>query len=243
MSYGIIYKATSPTSKVYIGQTTQSLATRKSNHKAKAIYYKDRRTPFWIALIEHGFSAFSWDEIDRADNQAELDEKEKQWIAYYNSSDPQFGYNGTGDGIIGGFHGKCHSNESKKKISKSLKGKTAGEKHPFFGKHLPEETRRKISEAGKGNKHLLGHHHSEETRRKMSEAHKNPSAETRKKLSEAGKGKQSHAKLTEAQVMEIKTALANREKVTSIAKKFNVSIGNISMIKHNKIWSFIKIGA
>ena len=52
---------------------------------------------------------------------------------------------------------------------------------PSYGKHLSEETRRKMSEARKG-KHL-----SEETRRKLSEVRKGKhlSEETRRKISEA----------------------------------------------------------
>jgi hypothetical protein len=42
----------------------------------------------------------------------------------------------------------------------------SGEKHPNFGKHLPEETRRKMSEA------LKGRQFSEESLRRMSEARK-----------------------------------------------------------------------
>ena len=53
----------------------------------------------------------------------------------------------------------------------------------MLGKHLSEESKKKISEANKGKKM------SDETRKKMSEAHKNMSEETRRKLSEAHKGK------------------------------------------------------
>jgi hypothetical protein len=74
-----------------------------------------------------------------------------------------------------------------------------GEKHHNFGKHLPEETRRKISEARKGEKNpFFGKHPSEETRRKMSEAQKGEknhnfgkhlSEETKKRQSESRIGK------------------------------------------------------
>ena len=57
-------------------------------------------------------------------------------------------------------------------------------------KNPSEETRRKISEAQKGEKnHNYGKTASEESRKKMSDAHKNPSEETRRKLSVASKGK------------------------------------------------------
>lgn len=48
-----------------------------------------------------------------------------------------------------------------------------GEKNPNYGKHLSEESRRKISEAQKGeNNHMYGKHHSEKTKEKLSEANK-----------------------------------------------------------------------
>ena len=64
--------------------------------------------------------------------------------------------------------GKHHTEETKKKMSKSRKGKN----HPMYGKHLTEETKEKISETRKGKKP------SEETRKKLSETRKgekNPS--------------------------------------------------------------------
>ena len=58
--------------------------------------------------------------------------------------------------------GKPMSEEQKKKLSESKKGKMVGEKHPLFGKHLSEETKKKMSNSHKG-KQL-----SEEHRRKIS---------------------------------------------------------------------------
>ena len=49
------------------------------------------------------------------------------------------------------------------KISNSMKGKMAGEKHPFYGKHHSDETNKKISESMKGKKQ------SEEAKQKISE--------------------------------------------------------------------------
>lgn len=59
-----------------------------------------------------------------------------------------------------------------------------GEHNHFFGKHHSEESRKKISEAGKGRHYKL----SEETRRKMSNAKKGKSLSDihKKHLSEAG---------------------------------------------------------
>ena len=75
--------------------------------------------------------------------------------------------------------GKHHSEETKKKMSEAQKG----EKNPMHGKHHFEETKKKMSEVKKNM--------SEETKKKMSEAKKGKklSEETKKKMSEAHKGK------------------------------------------------------
>jgi hypothetical protein len=84
----------------------------------------------------------------------------------------------------------------------------SGENHPLYGKHHSEETRRKISDAQKGENHpnygkvgelapFYGRKHTEETLQKMSDANKgenNPnygkkmSEESRRKMSDANKG-------------------------------------------------------
>ena len=75
------------------------------------------------------------------------------------------------------LHGMNMSEDSRKKISEAMKG----ENNPLFGKHLSEETKKKMSEAHRNI--------SDETRRKMSEAKKGKthSEETRRKMSEAAK--------------------------------------------------------
>ena len=66
------------------------------------------------------------------------------------------------------------------------------------GKHLSEETKKKIGSAQKGNKYALGHKHSEEAKNKIAEAmkgEKNPfygrhhTEESKRMNSEAHKGK------------------------------------------------------
>jgi group I intron endonuclease len=63
---------------------------------------------------------------------------------------------------------------------------TVAARHP-----VSEETRRKISEASKGNQYMLGKHHSDETKKKISEARtgKYLSDETREKIRQANTGK------------------------------------------------------
>ena len=96
--------------------------------------------------------------------------------------------------ISEGNKNKILTEETKKRMSDAHKGKTRSEEHrrnlSDALKNPSEETRRKKSEAQKGEKnHNYGKTASEESRKKMSEAHKNPSEETRRKLSEASKGR------------------------------------------------------
>lgn len=71
------------------------------------------------------------------------------------------------------FYGKHLSDEHKRKIYESKKGKYLKENNPFYGIKHSKEAREKISKARKGqyygeNHPFYGKHHSEETKRKIS---------------------------------------------------------------------------
>ena len=60
-----------------------------------------------------------------------------------------------------------HSEETRRKMSEANRG----EKHWLYGRHASEETKRKMSIARRGERHPnYGKHHSKETRQKISEA-------------------------------------------------------------------------
>ena len=70
-----------------------------------------------------------------------------------------------------GLNGWKWSEESKQRSSEIHMGLMAGDKHPNWGKHLSEDTRRKISKANKGNiGPNLGKPMSDLTKKKLSEA-------------------------------------------------------------------------
>jgi hypothetical protein len=74
--YGIIYKGqTKHGSKVYIGQTINSLETRRKQHTKLN------------KIMPH------WEIIDTAYSREELDDKEKYWIDHYDSMNPKKGFN------------------------------------------------------------------------------------------------------------------------------------------------------
>jgi hypothetical protein len=255
---GIIYKATSPTGKVYIGKTTYTVAHRKGQH----IYMANHgyhMIPFHVALLNEGKENFTWEQIDTAENQAELDQKEKYWIAYYQANDPAYGYN-----ITEGGTGAKHTEESRRKMSEASKGNKnwLGKHHTVetrkkiseIAKNRSPETRRHMSEAKKGEKHpLYGKHLSEEHRRKIGEGErgeKNPnfgkhlSEKHKQKLSEAKQGEKCwRAKLTEEIVLEILARYNRGDSQKAMAREYGVSNGAIRGITHGRRWKHLQIGA
>src|SRR4030042_3523154 len=104
----IVYKLQNKMNgKIYIGQTANALSVRISKHS---------RTNSLIgkALRKYGLQSFTILIIDEAHSKNTLDEKEKYWIAIYNSQVPN-GYNFTNGGD--GCFGYRHSEDIKRKIS------------------------------------------------------------------------------------------------------------------------------
>lgn len=186
--YGIIYKAAGPDGRVYVGQTTLELKRRKRQHAYRA-KKGDRREAFQIALLDEGFENFQWDEIDTAETQEELDQKEKRWVVHYKSDDPQYGYNT----FEGGSNSK-HTAETKRKISEANKGKQRSvevrQKYSEYARNRPAEHQRKITESKKGKPSgMKGKKHTLDAKKKMSEAKRGFqfTEEHLRKLSEAQK--------------------------------------------------------
>lgn len=82
MKTNIIYKVVNTiTEEVYIGATTRSLEERKADHYQKA--NKKVGSYFQEAIGTYGAEAFSWEQIDTAENSNELAEKESKYIYDY----------------------------------------------------------------------------------------------------------------------------------------------------------------
>lgn len=265
--FGIIYKATFENGKCYIGQTTKTLKTRRSAH----ITNNHRKNVcFRRAIDKYGKDSISWEIIDTASSIEELNEKEQYWIEYYNSyinSENSNGYNMT----LGGSStlGWIPSQKTKENISKSLKGKFAGNKSPQYGKtgelstwwgrKHTEEEKRKIAEGNKKPK-------SEDTKRKISASLKGKppwnkgiprTSEEKRKISEAKIGKKLSAKalekqklchkgekhgkatLTDEEVASIIFELLDGIKVNALAERYGVTYNTISLIKYNRTWKHI----
>ena len=141
--------------KCYIGQTICTSERRWTAHKNNKKSYIGR------AIKKYGWENFKTYKYFVPEHL--LDYFEVEMIKKVNSLAPN-GYNLAG----GGSHGR-HSEESKRKMSNSSKGKIP------WNKGIPrtEETRKKLSEARKGKiPWIQGKKHSEETKAKISLARK-----------------------------------------------------------------------
>lgn len=119
---GYIYKITNiVNNKLYIGQTRKTIEERFQMHIKKAKQHTNRY--LYDAMNKYGYDNFIPSEIEECDDSL-LDEREIYWIAYYNTTNKQYGYNMT----IGGGGGdtwtnNSHKEETSRKISEHNKGK------------------------------------------------------------------------------------------------------------------------
>ena len=163
--YGIIYKATNRINgKMYVGQTIKLLNIRMSEHICHALLKKDNMY-FHKAIRKYGKKNFIWEVVAECNLLKELNKAEIEMVKKYNTFANGYNLTEGGEGKLG----SNHTEETKRKISESNKGKNHhryGKDNPSFGKTRSEETKKKISEAHKGKKH------TEETKKKMSIAKK-----------------------------------------------------------------------
>ena len=193
---GHIYMLTSPSGKIYIGQTIRPIHKRLEEHESgrnvgcRAIYN---------AIQYHGWENFEKDWYECSDE--DLNKHEELMIEVLGTLAPG-GYNLK----EGGANGK-HSEESKQKMSESQRGENNG----MYGKIHGDKTRQKIGDSQSGKIH------TDETKQKMSESKtgeknhmwgKTPSEETIRKNREAHIGK-THTEVTRQKMRESKTGEKN----------------------------------
>lgn len=203
MIEGVIYRYKSPSGKYYIGQTVVEEQRRGVFLNPNCRYGGSKIDN---ARKKYGPENFEYTVLVKVDGDNPEEVKkylnilETGFIKMYDSY--KNGYNSTEGGDSG-----CRCEETKEKISKSLKGKKRTEeckrrmslsKKGKPHKPFSEETKKKISEALKGNKICLGKKLSEETKKKIGDANRGRkiSEEQKKRISETLKGRPSNRKGT-----------------------------------------------
>ena len=198
-----IYKiSNSFDSKVYIGQTKERLSKRFLGH----YHNKSHDSHLSNAIHKYGREKFKIEQIDSAETQEELDQKEIYWIEFYGSTDREKGYN-----ILPGGGGRSHTEESRKKMSESQKKRPPRSKESIektrqanIGRKRKEGTGAKISAANKGRKGKAW------------------SEEEKKMISERSKGR----KPTEEALINMKIAAKNRKKPALFSEEHRINLSN-----------------
>lgn len=179
-----VYMHICPNGKKYIGITSQDVKKRWLNGSG----YK-KCPKFYKAILKYKWENIKHEILYTNLTKEQAEQKEIELIKQYNTTDDKFGYNlAFGGNTTKGYK---YTEEQRKKLSISQKGKHSGEKNSRYGKHCSNETkekirkaliqkynnnpelRKKVSEKMKGNKNNLGKHLSEETKRKISISHLN----------------------------------------------------------------------
>jgi group I intron endonuclease len=128
-----IYKITSPSGKVYVGQ---SIDVEKRIKKYKCIYNSRKQIGIYNSLKKYGYENHVFEVLEECDINI-LNERERYWQDYYNV-------------LKKGLNSKLTTTKSKSgrlsketinKMSKSLKGRV-----------ITKEWRENLSKAGKGRK-------------------------------------------------------------------------------------------
>ena len=194
----IIYKTTNHVnSKIYIGQD------KNNNPK-----YLGSGKILYLAIQKYGVENFNKEILEVCESVEDLNEREKYWISFYDSTNRSIGYNIA----LGGNGGDTLSKHPNKKEI----GKRIGESNKKIWEdkdyrinmsvirknQITEETREKLSKSSKGeNNGMYGKSHIVNVKNKMSEARKqwwnnlteNEREDIGKKISEANTGKSGNA--------------------------------------------------
>lgn len=146
----IIYRHTTPSGKVYIGQTCKRPNIRWLNGSG----YK-YCTKFKNSILKYGWDNIKHEILFENLNKISADCIEIDLIYYYKKIGLSLNITDGGEGALG----RIPNEETRKKMSIAA-----------TGRHLSEETKKKVSlNNGKG---MLGKHPSKETLKKMSDSHK-----------------------------------------------------------------------
>lgn len=154
-----IYQHVFPNGKRYIGLTRTSVEERWGfrgyNYKTQFV---------GRAIIKYGWENIKHEIICECDDKSDAEELERIFIGYYETTDPQYGYNVLPGGDVGvndatpemrkklgnGMRGKHHTEETRRKISEGLKRAIDnGTRKVRYGEKASEETKEKMRKARK----------------------------------------------------------------------------------------------
>ena len=160
---GIIYKYTSPSGKIYIGQTANEKQRIYQHH----CHSKTYKTHFYTAVRKYGWEQMKYEVIlsFRSDDVSRmkiiLDTLERHYIRKYKSNNRQYGYNQTGGGLgtlgrIPWMKGKHHTAESKQMNREKHIGKVSKKRIPIVQMDKDHNVIATYDWVGDAIQHLFG---------------------------------------------------------------------------------------
>lgn len=149
------------TNKIYIGSTITSFIYRWRQHQSKLKMGKHENAHLQSSYTKYGDSNFEYTVLYVGVSLEDIRIKEQELIDSLDSSNPDKGYNL--DPVVDRH---IRSEETKRKMSASRKGKCSGSSNGFYGKTHSEEVRNRIRQA------RLGKKMSDVTKAKMAEKRK-----------------------------------------------------------------------
>lgn len=174
---GKIYKIINTiNNKIYIGKTVKQIKHRFQSH---CYYALKRESPTHLhrAIRKYGRDNFIFEEIETC-KESILSEREIYWIAELS---PDYNMTLGGEGMLG----YKFTDEQKKRSSESRKGLNVGEDNHFYGRKHTTETRKAISKKLKGRPSacgFAGKKHKPESKQKTSQTLRNDPTRLRIKV-------------------------------------------------------------
>lgn len=209
MCFGVVYKTTCVVNgKIYIGQTIK-----------RSIYYRGGGKSLSNAIRKYGVHSFVKEVLEECGCREDLDDRERYWIKYFNSTNKSIGYNiATGGNSASGYR---HSEETKRKMGESRKGRI-----------VSEETRLLISLSNTGKKR------SRLTCERLRAALKGKPISEERRIKRRGEGS-SRAKLTEAQVLWARDQRSKGVPYAEIMPLIPVGMGVLVNAVMGRTWSHL----
>lgn len=234
-----IYKITSPTGKIYIGQSI-NIPQRISNYRNEKCSAQPK---LYNSIKKHGFDTHTVEVLHEC-LVNDLDSLECYYIDLYGSFESKHGMNLRSGG---GANHTCSeetkqkirrkrqlqtfSEETKKKLSDIARNRSKDDnKRIYGGKIVSDETRKKLSISSTGRKHRP------ETIEKMSMVQKG------KKVSDVAKQNMKNAKQNISKETRLKMSLARKGKKLSKENAINIGVGHHkAIIQYTKDGEFVKV--
>jgi len=140
--------------KKYVGITKQPVKRRWQS--GNGYHNRGKTNYFWNAIQKYGWNNFEHTILEEHLTHKEANEKERYYIALFNSNNADYGYNLTLGGD--GFLGQKRPEKTKLKISNTIKDYFKNNHGYWYGRKIPIEAIEKQKETKKLNQY----HHTEE---------------------------------------------------------------------------------